>query len=170
MRLRRTTSRICSSSNRFMGDWMMRAEEKWQEMRGDWCWRVRAGAAEATPKDYRSGHTLRSHTAGSQDESRCGAIQRKAKDLTQRAQRKTGEHRERSRHTANSKVSASAKNRPRRHRGKLGQPFDPAPRDLRMNRAEARFTRSAPTNRCPCRGARTGRLGLRGLPVCIGRC
>src|SRR5277367_2202087 len=77
--------------------------------------------------------------------SRCSSHrQRKAKDLTQSAQRKTGEHRERSRHTANSKVSASAKNRPRRHRGKLGQPFDPAPRDLRMNRAVARFTRSAP--------------------------
>src|SRR5271168_3752617 len=95
MRLRRRTSRICNSSNRFMGDWMMDVGEKWQEKRVDWCWRVRAGAAEATPKDYRSGHTLRSRTAGSQAESRCGAIQRKAKDLTQRAQRKTGEHRER---------------------------------------------------------------------------
>src|SRR5271167_157217 len=47
----------------------------------------------------RRGRALRSRTAGSQDESRCSAIQRRAeaKDLTQSAQRKGGGHRERKR-------------------------------------------------------------------------
>src|ERR1700691_3826768 len=35
MRLRSRTSRICNSSNRFMGDWMMGGAEKWQGMRWD---------------------------------------------------------------------------------------------------------------------------------------
>src|SRR5271169_4972316 len=64
MRLRRRTSRICNSSNRFMGDWMMDVGEKWQEKR-----RVRS-------------------TRQRQDCHRDAGAQRKAKDLTQSAQRK----------------------------------------------------------------------------------
>src|SRR5271156_5781419 len=45
------------------------------------------GKSEGLPQ-RRRGRTLRSRTAGSQDESRWSAIQRKAKDLTQRTQRK----------------------------------------------------------------------------------
>src|SRR5271170_8076322 len=64
MRLRRMTSRICNSSNRFMADWMMGAGQKWQEKR-----RVRS-------------------TRQRQDCHRDAGAQRKAKDLTQSAQRK----------------------------------------------------------------------------------
>src|SRR5271156_6659345 len=38
----------------------------------------------------------------------------------------------------------------------VGKPFDPAQRDLRMNRAEARFTSSAPTNPRATEPARRG--------------
>jgi hypothetical protein len=35
MRLRRRTSRICNSSNRFMRDWMMGEAKRWQEISCD---------------------------------------------------------------------------------------------------------------------------------------
>src|SRR5271156_3219811 len=70
MRLRRMTSRICNSSNRFMADWMMGAGQKWQEKR-----RVRS-------------------TRQRQDCHRDAGAQRKAKDLTQNAHQRKPENTE----------------------------------------------------------------------------
>src|SRR6202050_1855069 len=53
IRLRSRTSRICNSSNRFMGDWMTGGAEKWQGMDWDSC--VRFGAAGTSAKATAAG-------------------------------------------------------------------------------------------------------------------
>src|SRR5580658_5893409 len=101
--------------------------------------------------------TLRTDDAGSQDESSPlrRMIQRKAKDLTPRARRKS-ENTE--------KGNGNCEERAALKLWQAGaQPFDPALRDLRMNCAAAQFTSSAATDRYRCGGAKSGRLRPREL-------
>src|SRR5271163_1314117 len=160
MRLRRMTSRICNSSNRFMADWMMGAGQKWQEKR-----RVRS-------------------TRQRQDCHRDAGAQRKAKDLTQSAQRKpenTAKDDARRDFTAtHSHEWLSHENGARcigsrAPTGRLAFPGNgdgaggtPAYRQAgRRCERRRRWTSSA----CVINSnARSGRPGLHGLRGCIGAC